>query len=349
MDKRKLSIQPKILFLWKGLGVGFCLLLLLSCKPQVPSEYLSPGEMEDILYDYHLAIAMAQIEDASGNSHVVKEQAYKLAVLQKYGVTEQEFEASMQYYVRHTERLHDIYFDLAERLGDEALAHGASASQIGQYGAMTEKGDTADIWTGERAMVFAPQPPFNATAFYHKADTTYHRGDRLELHFDAQYIVQEGSRGGMAVMMVRFLNDSVATQMQHVNSNTHYQLMIADNSRLGIKEVRGYIMMTNDAATPSKSLKLLCLTNIHLVRIHAKEQQDETVAGEHPADSIANEEIQETSQQAVPREIDRGSLPAPRSGALPPPRQGAVPLPAHKEKLRMESAPVSKRIEPIKK
>lgn len=33
-----------------GLTLAF---VLVSCKPSVPSKYLSPGEMEDILYDYH--------------------------------------------------------------------------------------------------------------------------------------------------------------------------------------------------------------------------------------------------------------------------------------------------------
>ena len=36
------------------------LLAVVGCKPTVPSDYLSPSEMEDILYDYHLAVAMAQ-------------------------------------------------------------------------------------------------------------------------------------------------------------------------------------------------------------------------------------------------------------------------------------------------
>ena len=285
MNKTPLSKHLKLSFLWKGLGVGFCLLLLLSCKPQVPSEYLSPGEMEDILYDYHLAIAIAQTQDPSGD-HVIKDQAYKMAVLEKYGVTEQQFESSMQYYLRHTERLHDIYSELAERLSDEALAHGASASQISQYGSLSEKGDTADIWAGARAMVFSPQAPFNSTAFYLKADTSYHRGDRLELHFDVQYIVQEGTRGGMAVLMVKYLNDSIASQMQHINSNSHYMLTMADAGRLGIKEIRGYILMTNDAVQPTKSLKLLCITNIHLVKMHVKEQ-DVPANNSSPADSLS--------------------------------------------------------------
>ena len=335
MDTRKQSLLPKLPFLWKGLGVGLCFLLLLSCKPQVPSEYLSPGEMEDILYDYHLAIAIAQTQNPSGN-HVIEDQAYKMAVLDKYGVTEQQFEESMQYYMRHTERLHDIYGELAERLSDEALAHGASASQISQYGSMSEKGDTTDVWAGMRAMVFSPQAPFNSTAFYLKADTSYHRGDRLELHFDAQYIVQEGNRGAMAVMMVKFLNDSIASQMQHVNSNSHYMLTLADAGRFGIKEVRGYIMMTNDAMQPTKSLKLLCITNIHLVKMHVKEQ-DVSSTDMQPADSLSEEG--EIVRPPVSAGGSMMPVPAQRPDRLEPPpgkRPDRLEPPSGKRPERME-------------
>ena len=41
------------------------LVLLTACSPKVPSEYIQPDDMEDILYDYHVAQAMA-IENRQG-------------------------------------------------------------------------------------------------------------------------------------------------------------------------------------------------------------------------------------------------------------------------------------------
>ena len=37
------------------------LLLMLSCKPQVPGKYIQPDDFEDLLYDFHLADAMAEL------------------------------------------------------------------------------------------------------------------------------------------------------------------------------------------------------------------------------------------------------------------------------------------------
>ena len=31
------------------------LMMAVGCKPKVPSEYVQPGELEDMLYEYHVA------------------------------------------------------------------------------------------------------------------------------------------------------------------------------------------------------------------------------------------------------------------------------------------------------
>ncbi len=44
-----------------SLDVGMCMSLT-GCKPSLPDDVLSQGKMEDILYDYHLALAIVQNE-----------------------------------------------------------------------------------------------------------------------------------------------------------------------------------------------------------------------------------------------------------------------------------------------
>ena len=64
-------------------GLGFW---LLACKPSVPSGLIQPDELEEILYDYHLAQAMA--ENGGGDSVNFRRYSYIQAVFDKYGVTE---------------------------------------------------------------------------------------------------------------------------------------------------------------------------------------------------------------------------------------------------------------------
>lgn len=57
------------------------LLIIFSCKPQVPGKYLQPDEFEDILYDYHLADAMVNNDGSDEKKYEVT--LYRQAVLKE--------------------------------------------------------------------------------------------------------------------------------------------------------------------------------------------------------------------------------------------------------------------------
>lgn len=247
-----------------------------SCKPGVPREFVQPRTMENILYDYHIALAMAQEQYHDEEERLVYEKAYKLAVLRKYDVSEETFEASMQYYMRHTKRLHEIYERISGRLEKEAVAQGVSEGEINQLGANVASGDTTDIWAGEKAVVLMKQPPYNSYSFIVKADTSFHKGDRITLRFDTQYLMQDGSRDAVVVLAMRLANDSVVTQYQHMMSNSRQTLLISDTKHQGIKEIRGYFMLAPETET-STTLRMLFLSDIRMTRVHeeAMKKDDE--------------------------------------------------------------------------
>ena len=229
-------------------------LLVVSCKPTIPSEYIQPSEMEDMLYDYHISMAMVNREGYTD----VKQKAYKLAVMKKYGVSEEKFDRSLQYYMRHTEKLHDIYVDLTKRLENEARSQGASESELAQYGNITSKGDTTDIWRGKRSLILSPYAPVDRETFEIKADTAFHKGDRLLMSFDSQFIIQDGMRDAIIMMVVTYTNDSIITQYQHITSDSRNTLTIDTSDSLRIKNIRGYFLMLK-GQQPSNSF--VCIFN----------------------------------------------------------------------------------------
>lgn len=267
----------KLLYTWAKI----CILLafvLVSCKPTVPSTYIQPGEMEDLLYDYHVAMSVAAVKNATPE----QQEAYKLAVFKRYGIDETEFENSLKYYLRHTERLKKIYENIDERLKKEAQAQGVSASDFNQYGDKSLKGDTTNVWNRAKAVILTPQSPYNYHYFEVKTDTTFHKGDQLTLEFDPLFIVQDGTREGVAVFTVTFGNDSIATETARFFSEGHQSVPIQDTAHSGIKRVRGYFYMPQPQDN-STTFRLLAITNIKLIRMH--EQKQTTVA---PADSTNN-------------------------------------------------------------
>lgn len=240
-----------------------------SCKPSLPSGVLSKGKMTDILYDYHLALAMAHMDD---NGDKGQSLAYREAVLRKHDVTSAEFDSSMVYYMRHTELLEDVYKDLTDRYNSEITAMGGSAKEGGEFANLSATGDTANVWNLAASMVFMPVKPFNSTSFDIKVDSTFHKGDRLMLDFDAQFIYQDGMRNGVAMLAVQFGNDSIAQRTIMIQSTQHYSVELSDADSLGIKSVKGYFMLMNDdngtGVSSQTTLKLMFLEHIKLIRMH---------------------------------------------------------------------------------
>lgn len=240
-----------------------------SCKPSLPGGVLSKGKMTDILYDYHLALAMAHMDD---NGDKGQSLAYREAVLRKHDVTSAEFDSSMVYYMRHTELLEDVYKDLTDRYNNEITAMGGSAKEGGEFANLSATGDTANVWNLATSMVFMPVKPFNSTSFDIKVDSTFHKGDRLMLDFDAQFIYQDGMRNGVAMLAVQFGNDSIAQRTIMIQSTQHYSVELSDVDSLGIKSVKGYFMLMNGdngtGVSSQTTLKLMFLEHIKLIRMH---------------------------------------------------------------------------------
>ena len=264
-----------------------------SCKPSLPGGVLSKGKMTDILYDYHLALAMAHMDD---NGDKGQSLAYREAVLRKHDVTSAEFDSSMVYYMRHTELLEDVYKDLTDRYNNEITAMGGSAKEGGEFANLSATGDTANVWTLAASMVFMPVKPFNSTSFDIKVDSTFHKGDRLMLDFDAQFIYQDGMRNGVAMLAVQFGNDSIAQRTIMIQSTQHYSVELSDADSLGIKSVKGYFMLMNDdngtGVSSQTTLKLMFLEHIKLIRMHP---QKPVAAPAGSASSVSSDSLRKDS------------------------------------------------------
>lgn len=255
------------------------ILVFYSCKPSVPGKYIQPDEMEDLLYDYHIADGMAQEvwDEGTGSRQV----ALRAAVLKKYGVTQADFDSSMVYYMRHADRLLAIYQNISRRLSDEAMVQGATASEVNRFGALAANGDTADIWAGEKSIALIPKVPYNKSSFAFTTDSAFHKGDQILLTFKTDFIYQDGMRDGIAVLAVRFNNDSVASQMLHLSSSSRFNLQINDGARSGVKEIKGFFLLNrnNFQSSSTTTVQLMFVHHIQLIRMHEKREKPHADSG----------------------------------------------------------------------
>lgn len=253
-----------------ALYVILLVLMTVGCKPKVPSELVQPDDLEDILYEYHLAQSMARNEhtlDASYN-----QTKYFLAVLEKHHVSEAVFDSSLVYYYTHAERLKDIYANVYERLANDAKKLGASVGDINRYSQYSETGDTANIWRDETAMLLIPHPTKNRFDFVIKADSTFKVGDSFMFQFVAEHIWQSGSKDAIVCIKTIYEKDSVLQSVNHVSMSGISQLRVPSNTTLNIKELRGFIYLPQGEDN-NEVRRLMFINQIQLIRFHNKEIQ----------------------------------------------------------------------------
>ena len=271
-----------------SLPLIIALLMVVSCKPTVPSAYIQPDDMEDILYDYHIAESMAKND--FGQDIELKRNIYFQAVLMKHNVSEADFDSSLVYYYSHLDRLKDIYSRVNVRLADEAKRVGAAVSEISQYSQLNANGDTANIWTGVTNALLIPRPTKNRFDFTVKVDTTFRLGDSFMFQFMTEYIWQVQSPDAYACIVLRYENDSIQQYHTRVTSSKGLtQLRVPSNMDSPLKEFRGFVYLCSGDQADVR--RLMFMNQIQLIRFHNKNPLPAIDGTEEPKDSLATDSV----------------------------------------------------------
>ena len=297
-------MRHRVLHLVILLAAG--MILISACKPTVPSRYLQPDEMEDLMYDYYVSQGLIEIKHGSSDYH----HRYNIeAVLRKHGLTQAEFDSSLVYYYNHMEKLNVIFTNIQKRLSEEALELGASEGEVERFTIQSTSGDTTDVWEGHRQIMLMPLPPYHVVQFSQKADTSFHAGDSFLLTFASHFLSQSGSRNANVGLYVTYENDSVATATSTINAtgNTSLRLVPCD---LKVKKIDGFFYMAyRDHSDNDSELCLLFLNRIQLMRFHRQkdkdedEDEDKADADIKPADStVSQKKINKVLKPTITRQ-----------------------------------------------
>lgn len=257
--------------------------LLSSCKPSVPPEYIQPDDMEDLIYDYHLAQGIASQQD--GNQDYNRELTFEL-VLKKHGLTQAQFDSSLVYYYTRADRFQEIYKHVQERLDTEAEKYGAATNDV-RITANSLSGDTTDVWKGNRALMLINDRPYHLYQFSQKADTSYRAGDSFMMSLNSTWLMQQGNRQASIYLAITYENDSTVKQYSTISISGPTTLRVP-YCKERVKEIKGFMMCgmrpNNDN---SSNLCLLFMNDIQLIRFRNK--LSDTPAELHqPADTMAS-------------------------------------------------------------
>lgn len=261
-----------------------CIIMLTglsACLVKVPSDIIQPEQMEELLYDYHLAQTMGY--DLPGGERY-KQKLYEKYVFEKHHITEEEFDTSLAWYMRHTNELAAIYKRIDARLSKEKEALTALLTPEERGETLSPEGDSVDIWTGDRLYRFTLSPMSNKMNFVIKADSNFHKGDAFIWKAQVLYLGKEKAKT-VAAYTLRYENDSVCGTSQTIDSTGTFALTLPGDSAHALEEVAGYIYMMQANEPRSKeipdSLKYkpsplegptLLVNDIQLYRIHPEKK-----------------------------------------------------------------------------
>ncbi len=270
----------------RSLIILFLIMLVMACTPSVPSEYIQPGEMEDILYDYHIGQAIVKAEH-SGEQNDFKKTKYFLAVLEKHGVTQADFDSSMVYYYSHLVRLKSIYTEVNERLAENAKELGATVGAIGRYSQYSATGDTANIWKGASDIILIPRPTMNRYDFTVKVDTSFYKGDSFMFQFMSEYIWQSGSKDAVVCVVSKYEGDSIIQTVNHISVSGLSQVRIPANRENKLKEMQGYIYLGKGGTDDENIRRMMFISQLQLIRFHNKDIKNDTKNSDDKKDSLS--------------------------------------------------------------
>lgn len=216
--------------------------------------------MEELLYDYHLALTMG--DDLSYHERY-KCESYRNYVFDKHGVTEAEFDSSMVWYTRNAKMLTDIYKNLQKRyeMAEEQMRSELNR-RSGQI-SVSLSGDSVDVWSDRNLYWLTSSPLTNRLTFDLKADTTFHKNDILVLEADYTFLSYvRNSAKAVVAMNITFKNDSTSGISKVIEKPGREQLVLKPDSAFEYKSVNGFVYFSN----PDSSEVSVLINNINLVR-----------------------------------------------------------------------------------
>ena len=270
--------------------------IMTSCAPSLPDGVLSSKEMEDVLFDFHVAQALYETREFHSIESDIM--ALRANVLKKHGLTQQEWDYSISYYCQHADELHKIYINLADRVERNVIALGGKSE-----GMQGEEADTANVWKGGSDILLMQQPPYNVWSYDITPDSTFQDGDNISLQCDTKFIFQDGYKSLSIIMVVTFSNDSISTMTTTLNHDGHGIITLNnEKDRLHIKNIKGFFMLSKnlDAVTTkptSTTLRLVSVRNIKLLHLHTNPPPP---PAPEPTDSTKTDSVAPPQQEIPP-------------------------------------------------
>lgn len=247
--------------------VLFILFSFVACKVEIPKDVLSEQKMEDVLYDYHIAKAMA---DEISYDERYKKVIYIESVFKKHHITQADFDSSMVWYTRNLELLSHVYERVNKRLEKEKESIDVLVAIREDRPLISKEGDSIDVWAWRKNYKLSSAPFQNKLTFILPFDTNFQNRDTLI--WKANYLLKDPFRhdslsAPMMSLQAIYENDSTVFVERKIKSSGTNTLMVFADTLGALKEVRGFIYVPQNDSL----LNEYFVSDVTLMRYHAQD------------------------------------------------------------------------------
>lgn len=265
------------------------LMCLAGCRVNRPSDVLSPREMENFLYDYHLAQSVAA---GLPNEERFKSKALIDWAFESNGIDSADFERSLVWYTRYPKEFAKIYKKLYSRIDEEYKQSSNAISRIEKRAFNVQSGDSVQLWYLGRTCILNTSRYMNKVTLEHQKDTTFHCGDTIVWDADITFVS---------------LSDSIGQNLYlALSAKCGDTIMVSDTVLAGADGGHISLPLVLDSGSSMSSLRFQAyyldnamdfggtaiLSSVKMMRIHNYSYQAAPQT-ETPADSVGTPAIQE--------------------------------------------------------
>lgn len=293
--------------------------ILTGCKVRKPKDVIPESQMENLLYDYHIAKALGENLPYNEN---YKKALYIEYVFRKYNTTEVLFDSSMVWYTRNADVLSKIYERVSKRLKAEQNEIDNLIAIRDHKPKISAPGDSIDLWLLDRMALLTGNPLNNKLTFVLPSDSNFKARDTIQWNMYYYFLDArpDSTESALMSMAIQYANDSVISKTNRIYGSGSQSIRIQADTLGDIKEVRGYVYYSGG----KDSAKHLLANHISLIRYHSNDslfsekadtletKNDTPTASEKIEDKQAEEPVQLLPERVNPNELKRkGGRPRP--------------------------------------
>jgi len=240
--------------------------VLTGCKVRRPKEVIPENQMEELLYDYHIAKALG--ENLPHNENY-KRALYVEYVFKKHNTTEAVFDTSMVWYTRHADVLSKMYERVNKKLKAERDEIDNLIAIRDNKPKISVPGDSIDIWLLDRMMLLTGNPLNNKLTFTIPSDSNFKARDTLQwdMHYYFLDDRSDSTESALMAMAIQYANDSIISKTNRVYESGLQSIRLQADTLGDIKEIRGYVYYSGG----KDSAKHLLANHISLMRYHSND------------------------------------------------------------------------------